>query len=129
VAAELALVARELALVLAAQELAQVLAVRELVVSELALVLAVRELVAAAVMEWDIPIPAHILVRSRFTQTGWERKRFIRGRQTGDHHSDLGVGLPIRPHVPLWPGCRIPRTIPSPDHGRTLAVFDLHPIL
>ena len=100
-AAELALVARELALVLAAQELAQVLAV--------------RELVAAAIMEWDIPIPAHILVRSRFTQTGWERKRFIRGRQTGDHHSDLGVGLPIRPHVPLWPGCRIPRINPSPD--------------
>jgi hypothetical protein len=57
-------------LVLAAQELAQVLAVRDLVlvlVAELAL--AVRELVAAAVTEWEIPIPAHILVRSRFTQT------------------------------------------------------------
>jgi hypothetical protein len=119
-------VAAELALVLAVREL--VLAVWELVlVAEL--VLAVRELVAVAVMEWDIPFPAHILVRSRFTQTGWERKRFIRGRQTGDRHSDLGVGLPIRPHVPLWPGCRIPRTNPSPDHGRTLAVFDLHPIL
>jgi hypothetical protein len=88
-------VAAVLARVLVAQELEPVLVrERERVEQELVLVLVVRE-PAAAVMAWEIPIPVHILVRSRFTRTGWARKRFTRGRQKGNHHSDLGVGLRV----------------------------------